>query len=97
MVLVGGKADFIIKDREGNIKHDTRGERIRDRQAIAALAAKHLAHPVARAILRRYRAAAAEPEIEFILYESVMLSRSIFAASTRHGGHSTYHQAIGGA
>jgi hypothetical protein len=67
---VSGKYDFTIIDAEGDIKHDSRAKRIQDRQEIAALAAKHRADSVAAAILKSYRAAANEPQIELIrLYE----------------------------
>jgi hypothetical protein len=70
VVAVSGKTDFTITDAQGNVKHDSRAERIRDRREIAALAAKHRADPIAMAILKSYRAAAEEPKIELIrLYE----------------------------
>jgi hypothetical protein len=70
IVTVTGKAEFVITDAQGNVKHDSRAERIQDRREIAALAAKHRADPVAAAILKSYRAAAEESRIELIrLYE----------------------------
>jgi hypothetical protein len=70
IVIVTGKAEFVFTDAQGNVKHDSRGERIQDRRQIAALAAKHRADPIATAILKSYRAAAEERHIELIrLYE----------------------------
>jgi hypothetical protein len=70
IVTVSGKAEFVITDAEGNVKHDSRAERIQNRREVAALAAKHRADPVAVAILKSYRAAAEESRIELIrLYE----------------------------
>jgi hypothetical protein len=70
ILKITGSGDFVVTDAAGNITRDTRAERIRERQEFAALAAKHHADPTAAAILKSYRAAVDEKQIELIrLYE----------------------------
>jgi hypothetical protein len=69
-VTLAEKSDLVITDGQGNVKHDSRAERIQNPREVAALAAKHRADPVAVAILKSYRAAVEESRIELIrLYE----------------------------
>jgi len=57
-------------DAAGNVIADTRGDRIGGRKRLAARAAKHVADPVANAILRSYSAAVNDPRNELVhLYE----------------------------
>lgn len=65
-----GNADFILRDRAGNIVRDTKRERIEERARFSQLAVRHIADPAASAILRSYAAAVNDPGNELVhLYE----------------------------
>jgi hypothetical protein len=62
--------DAVLLDAAGNVKVDTRRERIEAQKEFAFLASKHRKDVVARSVLRSHNAAIADPKNELIhLYE----------------------------
>lgn len=65
-----GSFDATVRDAHGNVKVDTRAERIRERKEFALLAAKHRDNPAIHAILKSYNTAVNDPDNELVhLYE----------------------------
>jgi hypothetical protein len=89
-VVSGGTVDFVLRDADGNVIHDTRRERIDERIGLAELAARYISDSVANALLRSYAAAVNDPRNELVhLYE-------IRDALSEHfGGESAATSAVG--
>ena len=62
--------DLVVRDAVGNVKSDTKADRIKATAELAELAAKHIHDPVAAALLKSYDAAINDPSNELThLYE----------------------------
>ncbi|MCP4674703.1 MAG: hypothetical protein GY854_04145 [Deltaproteobacteria bacterium] len=70
MTLKGGTADFVIKDKSGNIVSDSRQERIDRKQILGDLAAKNFSNNAAKSMLKSYQDSVSNPDNELVyLYE----------------------------
>jgi hypothetical protein len=69
-VRVGIGFEAVLRDMDGNIKIDTRAERVRAKRELAARVTMHLKNPLVVSLIESHRAAVDEPHIELIrLYE----------------------------
>lgn len=65
-----GAVDIVTRDAAGNVKSDTKADRIRATSEMAQLAAKHINNPVAAALLKSYNRGINDPSNELThLYE----------------------------
>ena len=65
-----GHVDTVLRDAAGNVKTDTKRERIDKRKTLASLASKYRSDPVVRFLLKSYRDAITDPQNELVyLYQ----------------------------
>lgn len=69
--VVSGTVDFVVKDKDGNIKSNSRKDRIEKKKEIADLAEKYRAKdPIVASLLNSYKSAVNDPDNELAhLYE----------------------------
>jgi hypothetical protein len=85
-----GPVDFVLTDGTGNVKIDTKRDRICKRTEIAQSAARHISDPLANTLLRSYSTAVNDPGNELVhLYEVRE------ALSQYFGGESAAKGAVG--
>lgn len=70
-IAIGCTVDFVHKDRDGNVKYDSRKARVEKKKALGELTAKYYrSDPVARSVLNSSKAAADDPDHSLVhLYE----------------------------
>lgn len=61
---VGMKVDVVVRDREGRVVSDSRGERIQKKNEIAALVEAHRGDPLLDSLLRSFHTAVNDPANE---------------------------------
>lgn len=85
-----GSVDFRVTDKDGNVKVDSKRDRIESANSLSALIAAHRADPLTAALLRSYNAAVRNQSNELVhLYEI----RD--ALSAKFGGNTKAQTALG--
>lgn len=82
--------DAVVRDAAGNVKADTRGDRIEERKEFVLLASKHRMNSVARSVLKSYNAAITDPPNELMHLEQTDLLKTRYATGSHRQAFAEY-------